>query len=59
MSIPTGTLIGQRWTYGRSLGELLITSGERMLPEGGGEDDALVLLLMIDNFLGEYMTEDG
>ena len=30
-----------------------------MLPEGGGEDDALVLLLMIDNFLGESLTEDG
>ena len=48
----------QRWTYGRSLGELLITSGERILPEGGGEDDALVLFLTIDNFLSESLTKD-
>ena len=30
-----------------------------MLPEGGGEDDTSVLLLTIDNFLIESLTEDG
>ena len=31
-----------------------------MLPErGGGEDDAVVLLLTIDNFLGGSLTGDG
>ena len=34
-------------------------SGERILSEGGEEDDDLVLFLTIDNFLGEYLTEDG